>query len=375
MTTGIDPSASTLPVAGNVIGTIRKAIFWMHLGAGILAGIIILVMSVTGVLLTYERQLIERADGFNLTPGQQHVGLEKLLENRKPSAVTLDRDPAKPVALQFGKAKTEFYNPHTGELLGEGNKAVRGFFKTMLMWHRWLGREGASQPVGKAIIGAGNLMFLFLVVSGIFLWCPKRWTLSGIRLITLFQRRLKGRGRDWNWHNVLGFWSAIPLLFIVASGVVMSYPWANALVYKLAGEAAPAAGGQASKNTASGNLVGIDAALAAVKAANPAWKTIQLQLPPGKTASFAVSDSHRGRPDRRRQVTVDLASLQILKTEGMEVQTTGRQARTWLRWIHTGEAGGFAGQTIAGLASAAAAVLVWTGLALSWRRFFKRRTA
>ncbi len=357
------------------MGRIRKAIFWVHLGAGILAGVIILVMSVTGVLLTYERQLTERADGFSLTPGQQTVGLEKLLENRKPSAVTFDSDPAKPVALQFGRTKTEFFNPHTGESLGEGNTAVRGFFRTMLMWHRWLGREGASQPVGKAIIGAGNLIFLFLVVSGIFLWCPKRWTLSGLRLITLFQRRLKGRGRDWNWHNVLGFWSAIPLLFIVASGVVMSYPWANALVFKLAGESAPPAGGQPPKSTAAGNLAGVGAALAAVKSANPDWKTIQLQLPPGKIASFAVSDSHRGRPDRRRQVTVDLATSQILKTEGMEVQTTGRQARTWLRWIHTGEAGGLAGQTIAGLASAAAAVLVWTGFALSCRRFFKRRTA
>jgi uncharacterized iron-regulated membrane protein len=355
---------------------IRKSIFWLHLAAGILAGVIIVVMSVTGVLLTYERQLTERADGFHLTPEARKVGLEKLLENRNPSAVIVDSDPARPVALQFGRTKTEFFNPHSGESLGEGNKTVRGFFRTMLMWHRWLGREGASQPVGKAIIGAGNLVFLFLVVSGIFLWCPKRWTLYGLRLITLFQRRLKGRGRDWNWHNVLGFWSAIPLLFIVASGVVMSYPWANALVFQLAGEAAPPAGGQAGRKpneTAGANPAGIDAALAAVQAANPGWKTIQLQMPPGKTASFAVLDSHRGRPDLRRQVTVDLASSQILKSEGMEAQSTGRRARTWLRWIHTGEAGGFAGQTIAGLASAAAVVLVWTGFALSWRRFTKKR--
>jgi uncharacterized iron-regulated membrane protein len=362
------------------MGRIRKAIFWVHLAAGILAGLIILVMSVTGVLLTYERQITERADGFNVAPASQTVGLEKLLENRKPSAVIVDSDPTRPVALQFGRTKTEFFNPHTGEPMGEGNKAVRGFFKSMLMWHRWLGREGASQPTGKAIIGAGNLVFLFLVVSGIFLWCPKRWTLSGLRLITLFQRRLKGRGRDWNWHNVLGFWSAIPLFFIVVSGVVMSYPWANALVYQLAGETAPpagggGAGGRPPKDAAEGNLAGIDAALAAVQAANPGWKTIQLQLPPGKSASFAVADTHRGRPDLRRQVTVDLASSQILKSEGMEAQSTGRKARTWLRWIHTGEAGGFAGQTIAGLASAAAIVLVWTGFALSWRRFFFKRRA
>lgn len=358
------------------MGAVRKTIFWIHLAAGILAGVVILIMAVTGVALTYERQLIERADGFAITPGESTVGLESLLENSKATAVIVDRDPARPVALQFGRTKTEFFNPYTGEAMGEGNKTVRGFFRTMLMWHRWLGQEGASQPTGKAIIGAGNLVFLFLVISGIFLWCPKRWSVSGLKLITLFQRRLKGRGRDWNWHNVLGFWSAIPLFFIVVSGVVMSYPWANAMVFRLAGEAAPPAGGQPPKPAAAGgSRAGIDSALAVVKAANPDWKTIQLQLPPGKTASFAVSDSHRGRPDLRRQVTVDLASSQIQKSEGMEAQSAGRRTRTWLRWIHTGEAGGFAGQTIAGLASAAAAMLVWTGFALSWRRFFNRRTA
>jgi uncharacterized iron-regulated membrane protein len=42
--------------------------------------------------------------------------------------------------------------------------------------------------------------------------------------------------------------------------------------------------------------------------------------------------------------------------------------RTWMRFIHTGEAFGFIGQAIAGIASLGGAVLVWTGLALSWRR-------
>ena len=42
----------------------------------------------------------------------------------------------------------------------------------------------------------------------------------------------------------------------------------------------------------------------------------------------------------------------------------GRKARTWLRFAHTGEVYGLAGQTVAGLVTAGGAVLVWTGLAL-----------
>ena len=37
----------------------RKVLFWMHLTAGVTAGLVILVMSLSGVLLAYERQLTE----------------------------------------------------------------------------------------------------------------------------------------------------------------------------------------------------------------------------------------------------------------------------------------------------------------------------
>ena len=49
----------------------------------------------------------------------------------------------------------------------------------------------------------------------------------------------------------------------------------------------------------------------------------------------------------------------------------------WLRFIHTGEAFGLAGQTVAGLVSAGGAVLVYTGLALALRRLaaWRRRRA
>ncbi len=35
----------------------RKTIFWAHLISGILAGLVIFMMSLTGVLITYERQI------------------------------------------------------------------------------------------------------------------------------------------------------------------------------------------------------------------------------------------------------------------------------------------------------------------------------
>ncbi len=40
----------------------RSVIFWIHLAVGVTAGIVIFIMSVTGVALTYEKQMIEWAD-------------------------------------------------------------------------------------------------------------------------------------------------------------------------------------------------------------------------------------------------------------------------------------------------------------------------
>jgi len=75
------------------------------------------------------------------------------------------------------------------------------------------------------------MAFLFIVVSGIYLWWPRRWSMQNLKAIMLFRGGLSGKARDFNWHNVIGVWSMIPLFFIVFSGAVISYPWVSGLVY------------------------------------------------------------------------------------------------------------------------------------------------
>ena len=49
---------------------LRSVLFWLHLPCGVLAGAVILIMSVTGVLLTYQRQITAWADirGYRIEP-------------------------------------------------------------------------------------------------------------------------------------------------------------------------------------------------------------------------------------------------------------------------------------------------------------------
>lgn len=376
---------------------LRKILFWLHLVAGVAAGLVILVMAATGVLLSFERQITEAVDGYQVTIPRdaRKLGTEELfaaLQAAQPgpsaTGMVISYDPTQAVAFQFGKDKTVFLNPYTGEILGEGAKGTRGFFQFVTGVHRWLAMKGDSQKTGQAITSAAAVVFFFLILSGLVLWIPKRWTRRGLKVITLFQGDLKGRARNWNWHNVLGIWFALPLLVICGTGLIIAYPWANALLFRAVGEEAPPAKGPpgggkpgmggrgpGAPQAAPVATAGWNRAIELAQGTGSTWRSIQFQFPQGKEAMLNVFDSHRGRPDLKRAVTVDLASGELRKVEKLEDQSRGRRWRQWVRWLHTGEAGSWIGQTLAGLSAVAAVLLVWTGLALAWRRFFKKKTA
>lgn len=370
----------------------RTLIFWLHLAAGLIAGSIVLIMSVTGVLLMYEQQIIEWADRdlrpVAPPPGTVRLGVERLLaaaagSGGNPSAVTVQADPEKPALVSLGREQSVYVDPFTGRVIGEGSKRVRAALHAITDWHRWLGVEGEGRDTARAITGACNLAFLFLIVSGFYLWVPRRWTRRQVRNVAWFRGGLSGKARDFNWHNTIGLWMFVPLFLIVFSGVFISYPWAGDLLHRALGEKVeprrsegpggsggpPGRGGETELD-----LTGLDGLWAQAEQQVPGWQTITLRLPRSADApvAFTILSGGRGRPDLRAQLTLDRATGEVESWQPYASQTTGRKVRSWMRWLHTGEAGGFLGQTLAGLASAGAAVLVWTGVALSWRRFFSK---
>jgi uncharacterized iron-regulated membrane protein len=89
------------------------------------------------------------------------------------------------------------------------------------------------------VTGAANLIFLGLAMSGLFLWFPREWTIRHLRPIMWFRGGLAPKARDFNWHNVFGFWCALPLAIVILTALPFSYSWANRLVYRLAGSETP----------------------------------------------------------------------------------------------------------------------------------------
>jgi uncharacterized iron-regulated membrane protein len=91
----------------------RKTIFWLHLTCGVCAGGVVLMMSVTGVLLAYERQIVDWADRDTAPPAQgtERQTIEQLLAAAQaerpgfqPQAITLRNDPSAPVTFAAGRA-------------------------------------------------------------------------------------------------------------------------------------------------------------------------------------------------------------------------------------------------------------------------------
>ena len=130
----------------------RKLVFWLHLICGIAVGLVIFTMSFTGVILTYEKQVTHWADGFEVNrPSSQapRLGPTALLgrihaeTGLRPTGIQFRSDPEEPARVYFGR-RSLAVDPYTGTDLGNGAAGVRGFFRTMIVWHRWLGRRGTG---------------------------------------------------------------------------------------------------------------------------------------------------------------------------------------------------------------------------------------
>lgn len=383
---------------------LRSVLFWIHLVSGVFCGIVVLIMSVTGVLLTYQKQMTLWADlrGVDLTaPAGTHrlsndslVALVVQREGKTPSAVVWRSFRNAPVEFQFGRESRQFVSPYTGAVQSTGSAGLRAFFTKMTDWHRWLAMTGDSRATGRAITGYSNLVFLVLVVTGMYLWWPRSLRWSAFTPVLWFRRRLSPKARDFNWHNVIGIWSALPLAVVVTSGAVISFPWASDLVYRATGEAPPPraepqraepqraepprvdASRAGVPRTPQPIAVGDPLALAAQQMSD--WRAVSLTWPRNATAPlvFSVDRGMGGEPQKKGTLTM-ARSGPIESWQPFQSQSDGRRARSWMRFLHTGEALGVVGQTIAGLVSLGGVFLVYTGIALSLRRLvaWRRRTA
>lgn len=363
--------------------TLRRAIFWLHLCAGLLVGLVIAFLAMTGCILAFQPQIVgwaERGARIASPATAECVAPSVLLQSAAnyahgtPTTLTLYSDNHRPAEIAFGADSVVLAESCDGHVIGNGAGKLRGFFQAVRDLHRWVALNGVRHETLRQIKNICVVAFVFLIVSGTVLWFPRKFAWQHVRPTLFFRAKLRGRARDWNWHMVCGFWMSVPLLVIALSGIVMAYGWANALLFRAAGSPPPPERAEAElrrpKPLPAAKLPLLDISIQRALAQDTAWKSIQMRLPAEKdqNIAFTLDDGDGGQPQYRAQLVVARKDGRVVRWEPFSANSRGRQWRLYARFLHTGEVFGIAGRSVAAAAMLSTLVLVWTGFALAWRR-------
>jgi uncharacterized iron-regulated membrane protein len=376
---------------------IRKVFFWIHLVAGIGAAVPLVAMAVTGILLAFEHQIVafDQRGSVRVAPSPgSRLSLDTLAwralgpDASKATMVAVQADPLRTIEFRRGKDGAVRVDPMTGNVVWRSG-ALQSGFALVERLHRWLG----SRETGGKVTGVAVLLCLVLSVSGLVLWWPRK--VAALRHVLWPRRGLRGKARDWQWHNAVGV-LALPCFAVLSlTGTVMAWPWAEAALYAVAGSEAPRrearmaspgsrpagperAGDAARKPTGrTGAETGVsdkkwqDWLDSALIHAPEGWSTVTLRAPdkPGRGAQamFRLDIPHASSGG-----TVSLRADGSFESWKPARTDAGTKLRFLVKPLHTGELFGLPGQIAMALASLGVLVLVWTGLALGWRRLFRK---
>ena len=224
--------------------TFFKYLMWIsHFWLGILSSIVVFVVCFTGCLYAFKNQITEiynrdkvfvekvsNAKKFSADDVQNQF----LKNHKKITALTVSNDEGRSVSVSYeenGVAQTTFFNQYTGEELGAVDTSLNVFFETVLDLHKNL----LMGNVGRQILGAGVLMFVFLLFSGFVLWLPKR--IRNLKQSLTVKWNARFQRLNYDLHNTLGFYTFLLLFFIAITGLYVTYPWVkNILIVSLGGE-------------------------------------------------------------------------------------------------------------------------------------------
>lgn len=362
----------------------RKLFFWSHLILGLLTGLMVFVMCLTGVLSAYQRQIQTFLNyrGVAVTPPSPNslplplgVLAERIheAEGAEPRNLSVPAVDGQPVEAYLGPRGIAYVDPYSGAVIGRPSPSVYRFFGQVNAWHRAMGIHGRYRAAGVAVMDAANFSCLYLAAGGLYLWLPRKWTWRHLRAVLVFRPHLTGKARDFNWHNAIGFWSLIPLVVMLWTGVALSYPWADRVTVRALGRTERREGAALAPTFSSGSepdpfslrVDGLEALLTKAKGSFAGWKRIDVEIPNSLAdpVNFTADLSGYGAPGQSPRLQLDRDG------NVLSFRADALKGRGVYRFAHTGELWGLAGQTVAMLGCLGGVFLVYTGMALSVRRY------
>ncbi len=360
---------------------IRKIFFWSHLLAGLGVGLFVFILCLTGAIIAFELQIMNYAErdarahpptaGMPCKEPAEIIARARTVEKGRIVNMEWFSDPDMPVRVMSDKRSVTLLNGYTGDILSRGAPRLREF----LNWVTFLHTDLVESSSANWIPDVANVCLVFLILSGLWIWWPRQWRWKALRSSIAIRFDVKGKARDWNWHNALGFWFLLPLLFISCTGLALSYRsidqwWRDFGGTKVLNPPAQplrvAPSPEPARTWSEWQRL--------ITARYPGWRSIMFfgEGRPNKTGNVEIAVNFGTPRQARNQVRLilDLQQGQILQERRWNTGENSNRARSIVRLGHTGEFFGTVGQIIAFLSCLAGLLLVYTGFALSWRRFF-----
>lgn len=227
----------------------KKIIRNIHLWLGLASGSIVFIVAITGCLYAFQEEIqnitetyrfLEKQDKAFLLPSELEKIARAELPQKSLHAIKYNGKSQSVEAIFFShddeNDQKDYYdiiylNPYTGEIL-EVVDMYSGFFRWILDGHfyLWLPHE-----IGQTVIASATLIFLLMLITGLILWYPKNKKAAKQRFWFRWKEGLKWKRKNYDLHNITGFYvMAIALIFAI-TGLVWGFPWFAYGYYTLTG--------------------------------------------------------------------------------------------------------------------------------------------
>lgn len=374
-------------------GIFRKLLRKAHLYLGLLSGLVVFLVAITGCLWAFQEEIEELTSTLPEIPKQElpvipPVKARELAHEVFPGRLvhgTLYEAENEPIKVIFYEYEPEFYHtvylhPYTGEVLEVDNN-LTGFFPFVLEGHRYL---WLPKPIGSQIVAWGAVIFAIMLISGIILWWPGNKKSRKQRFTFDWKESTRWKRKNYDLHSVLGFYVSFVALIIVFTGLVMAFEWFQASVYQsLGGEKEVAwrvPQNLSGTNKSESDTAAMDQLYYRLKEEYPQAVDLEFHYPATASEAIYVEIGYEEgvyyNADYRFYDQNSLEEISSPTIYGVYSKTGFPEKVMRMNYdIHVGAIAGLPGKFIAFFASLLCASLPVTGFLMWYGRNFKKKKA